>query len=113
MTLLWIVVLLLALSNMCSWLAIGSIDRDIAQIDVNDQDVNKFVETVQSNQARSAVNRVQIEKLNEMVNKLAEKVAALESKDDYNTDRLEEMLEKKWEDAISSISNFDPFEDKR
>ena len=47
--------------------------------------------------------REDMQVLRELVHTLDDKV------DDIDTEKLENALNKKWEDAISTISNFDPF----
>ena len=67
--------------------------------------------TVSQNQASCAVTKAQLEKQSDFCNLLSEKIAVLENREGVDTEQIEKMLEKKWEDAISQITNFDPFEE--
>lgn len=79
------------------------------QLDIRKLDdiMTNLALTVSQNKASVLTTKAQLDAAKDMINLLSEKVAAVENRDEEK--KLEELLEKKWEDAISTISNFDPF----
>ena len=68
---------------------------------------------VSQDKAAVAVAAAKLEQQEDMIRMLGEKIEKLNLTIEQTTEdkKLSEVLEKKWEDAIQTISNFDPFGD--
>lgn len=103
MTLLLVACVLVCVA--CLALAYGYKELRKEAVDQSDRIAHLALELAQL-KAAEEISKARLEQYKGMLDLLSEKVKAVEDKP---SEEMEKFIEKKWEDAIQRISDFDPF----